>query len=104
MSYKIIPTKFLVEQVKTLDKKTKRIIYDKKELIKLNPFRFKEVHSKKYNHVFSVKLSSSNKAKRLIYLVLKDIVFLCFLLDRAKEYKDLERLFQKVKGDVKRKC
>lgn len=79
----IKPTKFLIEQIKELDNKTKRIIYDKKELIKINPFRYKRVHSKNYNHVFSVKFSSEREAKRLIYVVIKNIIFLCFILDIA---------------------
>ncbi len=101
MSYTIIPTKLLIEQVKKLDKKTRKIIHGKKELIKLNPYRYKKIRSKKYNHVFGVKLTSGNRAKRLIYLVLKDMVFLCFILDRDKNYKNLEKLFQKVEKDVK---
>ena len=96
MNYIIKSTKFLIEQVGKLDKKTRRVIFDKKELIKLNPFRYKKVHSKNYNHVFSVKLSSEGEAKRLIYVVLGNIVFLCFILDRSKEYKDLEKYFKKI--------
>lgn len=87
MNYDIIPTKFLLEQIKELDDKTKRIIYNKKELIKINPFRYKKVHSRYYRHVFSIKLTAERKAKRLIYVVLKDIIFLCFILDREKDYK-----------------
>ena len=79
----IKPTKFLIEQVKKLDNKTKKIIYDKKELIEINPFRYKKVHSNNYNHVFSVRLSSEREAKRLIYMIIRNIVFLCFILDIA---------------------
>jgi len=96
----IKPTKFLIKQVKELDKKTKKIVYDKKELIKINPFRYKKVHSKNYNHIFSVKLSSKREAKRLIYIVIKNIIFLCFILDRSKEYKDLEKYFKKIKNEL----
>ena len=100
MNFIIKPTKFLIEQVNGLDKKTKRIIYDKKELIKINPFRYKKVHSKNYNRVFSVKLSSGRDAKRLIYIVIRDIIFLCFILDRSKDYKDLEKYFKKIEKEL----
>jgi len=96
----IKPTKFLIEQVKKLDNKTKKIIYDKKELIKINPFRYKKVHSKNYNHVFSIRLSSEREAKRLIYVIIRDIVFLCFILDRSKGYKDLEKYFKKIEKEL----
>ena len=94
------PTKFLIEQVRVLDKKTRKIIFDKKELIKINPFRYKKVHSRNYNHVFSVKLSSKGEAKRLIYVVIRNIIFLCFILDRSRRYKDLERYFKKINNEL----
>jgi len=100
MIYTIIPTKFLLEQIKELDDKTKGIISNKKELIKINPFRYKKIHSKSYRHVFSVKLTPERKAKRLIYIVLKEVIFLCFILDRDKEYKDLEKYFKKVEKEI----
>ena len=98
----IKPSKFLIEQVKKLDNKAKKTIYDKKELIKINPFRYKKVHSKNYNHVFSVRLSSKREAKRLIYVVIKNIIFLCFILDRSKGYKDLEQYFKKIEDERKK--
>lgn len=97
----IKPTKFLIEQVKELDNKAKKTIYGKKELIKINPFRYKKVHSKNYNHVFSVKFSSEREAKRLIYVVIKNMIFLCFILDRSKGYKDLETYFKKIENELK---
>ena len=97
----IKPTKFLIEQVKKLDNKTKKILYDKKELIKINPFRYKKVHSNNYNHVFSIKFSSEREAKRLIYAVIRGIIFLCFILDRSKGYKDLEKYFKKIEDELK---
>lgn len=97
----IKPTKFLIGQIKELDNKTKKIVYNKKELIKVNPFRYKKVHSRDYNRIFSMKFSSGREAKRLIYVVIKNIIFLCFILDRSKEYKELERYFKKIEKELK---
>jgi hypothetical protein len=99
--FRIIPTKFLMTQIQCLDKKTKRIIHQKKELLKINPFRYKNIHSKQYNHVFRIKFTDCGEEKRLVYVVLKNIVFLCFVLDRSKKYKDLEKYFKKVKEEMR---
>lgn len=100
VEYSIVPTKFLIEQISELDDKTKKIIREKKELIKINPFRYKKVHTNSYHHVFSVKLTSKNESKRLIYIVLNNVVFLCFILDRSKEYKDLEKYLKKIGKEI----
>lgn len=101
MEFHIIPTRFLIEQVEEFDEKTKRVIKEKKELIKINPSRYKKVETEKYNHVFSVKLSSKGESKRLIYVVIKNIIFLCFVLDRSKGYKDIDRYFKKVENELR---
>ncbi|MBI2545697.1 hypothetical protein HYV81_00795 [Candidatus Woesearchaeota archaeon] len=101
MMFEIRTTKFLLEQVKDYDEKTKRIIFDKKELLKINPFRYKKVNTESYSHVFSIKLSHKAEAKRLVYIVLGNIVFLCFILDRSRGYKDLERYFRRIEKELR---
>ena len=100
MIFEIKATKFLLEQIKDYDDKTKKIIFDKKELLKINPFRYKKVHTESYRHVFSIKFSDKGEAKRLIYIVLGNVVFLCFILDRSKDYKDLERYFKRISSEI----
>ena len=48
MTYKIEALEIFREQIKNLDGKSKRIIEEKVQLIKENPFRFKKIHSRKY--------------------------------------------------------
>ena len=103
MTFDIKTTEFLLEQLKDYDDKTKRIIFDKKELLKINPFRYKKVHTESYNHVFSIKFSDKSESKRLIYVILGNIIFLCFILDRSKEYKDLEKYFRKIESEINQK-
>ena len=103
MIFEIKATKFLLEQIKSYDDKTKKIIFEKKELLKINPFRYKKVNAESYNHVFSIKFSDKAEAKRLVYLVLGNIVYLCFILDRSKNYKDLEKYFKKIEAEIKKK-
>jgi hypothetical protein len=103
MIFEIKATNFLLEQIKDYDDKTKWIIFDKKELLKINPFRYKKVRTQSYRHVFSIKLTPYGEAKRLIYIVLRNIVFLCFILDRSKDYKDLEKYFKKIENELYKK-
>ena len=47
MNYKIVFTEMIQKQIKNIDSKSKRIIHEKIQLIKENPFRNKKIHSKK---------------------------------------------------------
>jgi len=83
-------------QVKQLDRKTKRIIHDKIQLIKENPYRFKKVHSELYSKVFRVRLNIRRIETRLIYVVIEPNIILVCLLERKGEYKDLKKYLSKI--------
>jgi len=90
MKFQIIPTKKFLEQAKDLDEKTKRIVDDKLDLLKENPYRFKSLHYKKLK-LFRIRLNVQNRDIRLVYTVIKpDVILLCFI-ERKKDYKDLDK-------------
>lgn len=91
MSYSIKSLEFFKKQVEKLDSKSKRIIYDKIQLLKQNPYRYKRIHSKKYSKVFRIRFSIKGKETRLVYVIIKPNIILVCLLDRKKDYKDLEK-------------
>ncbi len=97
MSYQIKSLKYFKEQFDKLDEKSKRIIHKKIQLIKENPFRSKRIHSKSYSKVFRIRLKINFKEKRLIYVILSSNVILVCLLDRDKNYKDLEKYLSRLK-------
>lgn len=97
MSYYIVSTKEFKKQFDKLSEKSKRIIHEKVKLIKENPFRYKRVHSKLFSKVFRIRFSIEKKETRLIYVVLQPKIILVCLLDRKKDYKDLEKYLKKVK-------
>lgn len=90
MIFEIIPTKIFLEQLKDFDDKAKRIIKSKIELIKLNPYRYKRIHSKKFSKIFRIRLNVNNVEMRLIYVILETKIILVCFLRRDKGYKDLE--------------
>ncbi len=98
MSFNIIPLKQFNKQISKLDSKSRKLIYDKIQLIKENPYRYKAVHSKSYSKVFRVRLNLNKKETRLIYVVLQPNIVLVCLLDRKKDYKDLEKYLTGING------
>ncbi|MBS3157050.1 hypothetical protein J4442_02645 [Candidatus Woesearchaeota archaeon] len=97
MTYKIKALEKFNEQVINLDKKSKRIIEGKIQLIKENPFRFKKLHTKSYSRIFRVRLRIQSNDMRLIYAVIEPNIILICLLERKKDYKDLEKYLNNLK-------
>jgi len=97
MSYKVKALIRFREQIKKLDPKSKKIVYNKIQLIKENPFRYKKIYSKNVSRVFRVRLEIQSKEMRLIYAVIEPNVILVCLLDRKNDYKDLEKYLGKLK-------
>ena len=96
MTYRVKALGYFKEQVKKLDKKSRRIIYNKIQLIKENPFRYKKIHSENFSRVFRVRLEIQSKETRLIYTVTEPNIILVCLLDRKNDYKDLEKYISKL--------
>ena len=96
MSFKIEASEYLLKQLAKLDEKNKKLIAGKIELIKENPFHFKRIHSKKFSKVFRARLNLKGKEARLIYVVLEPNILLVCLLERKKNYRDLENYLSKI--------
>ncbi len=102
MNFEIKALSFFKEQVEELDAKSKRVIYDKIQLLKQNPYRYKKVHSKLYSRVFRIRLNIKSEETRLVYVVIEPNIILVCLLDRKKDYKDLEKYLSKINEELKR--
>ncbi len=90
MEYVLKPSHFFLEQIEDLSDKGARIVEDKLRLLKKNPFRFKRIEG--YNlFLFRIRFEDKRKEKRIIYAVDKPNVEILCILDRDKEYKDLQK-------------
>jgi mRNA-degrading endonuclease RelE of RelBE toxin-antitoxin system len=98
MKFEVISSVDFKKQFDELPEKYRKQIKKKVELIEQNPFRFKAIHSKLYSKVFRVRLNIEGKETRLIYVVLGSKIILVCLLDRSKEYKDLESYLSKIES------
>ena len=96
MNFRIKALGSFVSQVSKLDEKSKRRIREKIALIKENPFRFKRIYSKKFNKTFRIRLNLRGKETRLIYVVIEPNIIVVCLLERKKDYKDLEKYLLKI--------
>tara|TARA_Y100000310_G_C20546126_1_gene745655 strand:- start:631 stop:921 length:291 start_codon:yes stop_codon:yes gene_type:complete len=96
MKHKIIPSNTFIKQIEKIDINSKKIIHDKIQLIKENPYRYKKIHSKKFSRVFRVRFSINKQETRLIYVIIEPNIILVCLLDRGKDYKDLEKYLKKI--------
>lgn len=86
----------MVEQLNDLDEKSKKMVWEKIKLIEENPFHFKKIHSQRFRKVFRIRLSIQGKETRLIYVVLEPNIIIACLLERKRDYKDLEKYLKKI--------
>ncbi len=92
MKFKIKATEIFLEQVKKFKDKDKKLVKEKIELIRKNPYRFKRIHSKKFSRVFRIRLNLSGREMRLVYIVASaDIILVC-LLERKRNYLTLKNI------------
>ena len=94
MEYIIQPSHFFLEQIEELSDKAARIVEDKIRMLKINPFRFKRIEGQSL-FLFRIRFEDYQKEKRVIYLVDKPYVKILCILDRDKEYKDLQKYLEK---------
>ena len=101
MKFKIKFTFFIKNQLEELHIKTRKSLLSKIQLLKENPFRNKSLISHK--HLFRIRFIDINIEKRLIYSVRGEEVKLLFILNRKKNYKDLDVYMKKIKEEFKEK-
>jgi len=95
MEYVIIPSQFFLQQVEELSSEAAKLIEAKLKLAKINPFRNKRIQGHKL-FLFRIRFEDERREKRVIYLVDKPYIKVLCILDRDKEYKDLEKYLKKL--------
>src|SRR3989338_6409760 len=96
MTFAVKLSPVMVEQLNSMDDKSKKIIWEKIKLIEENPFHFKKTHSLRFRKVFRVRMSIQGRETRLIYVVLEPNIIIACLLERKRDYKDMEKHLKKI--------
>lgn len=96
MTFAVKLSPIIVEQLNSLDEKSKRLVWEKIKLIEENPFHFKKIHSQCFRKVFRVRISIQGKETRLIYIIIEPNIIITCLLNRKNDYKDLEKYLSKI--------
>ncbi|MFA6461187.1 MAG: hypothetical protein WCV90_02885 [Candidatus Woesearchaeota archaeon] len=95
MVFEIIPSKIFLKQLDDLSNEAKELIEKKIEILELNPSHFKRITGYKL-FLFRIRFENLRKEKRLVYLIDGPRVILLCILDRDKEYKDLENYLKQL--------
>lgn len=96
MTFEIKLSEVIVEQLNGLDEKSRKLIWEKIKLIEENPFHFKKIHSLRFRKVFRARMSIQGRETRLIYVVLEPNIIIACLLERKRDYKDMEKHLRKI--------
>jgi len=93
--FELKPTDFFLQQLDELSDEAVALIDEKLNLAKANPFRYKRIRGYSL-FLFRIRFEDRKKEKRVIYLVDKPFIKVLCILDRNKEYKDLEKYLKKL--------
>lgn len=93
MEFILEPSNFFLKQLANLDRKSSKILVKKLQMLKASPSRNKKL--KHQLNLFRIRFKENGKEKRLIYRVDKNRVKIICILDREKDYKDLDKLITK---------
>lgn len=96
MEYVLRPARLFLEQVGELSAEAAKLIEEKLNIVKTNPFHYKRIHGQNL-FLFRIRFEDNHKEKRVIYLVDKPYVDILFILDRDNEYKDLRRYLKRAR-------
>ena len=94
MRFKVKQTKLFSKQIDELTEKERKLVSDKIDLAKQNPFRFKKLVG--YKSTFEIKITINRGFSRLIYCVFsKDEITIMGIFKRKKDFKDFARYYKR---------
>lgn len=91
----IKPSYFFLEQLDSISDKAAKIIDEKLQLAKINPYRNKRIHEHNL-FLFRIRFEDNQKEKRVIYIIRRPFIKVLCIIDRDKEYKNLKKYLKKL--------
>ncbi len=97
--YILKPRKFFLSQIDGLTNEEKKLVAEKLELVKLNPFRYKSLSVPGLTKVFEIKITLSGLYSRVIYTVQGQEIKIECIINRKNDFKDLLKLLFKARQE-----
>lgn len=92
LGFELVATTYFKGQFDSLALSDRKKIQQRLSLAKENPYRNKAVHSFRFGRLFRIRLEIGKKERRVIYAVIGSKLVVAGMLDRGKDYEDLEKL------------
>lgn len=92
MTHVLKPSKVFLNQISGLPVNERRLIAEKLELAKLNPFRNKALHVPGLTKVFEIKITLAGLYSRIVYTLEGNEIRVECIINRKNDFKDLMKL------------
>ncbi len=99
MNYVLCPSKVFLSQLPKFNEQEKRLILEKLELVKLNPFRYKSLYAPGLTKTFEIKLTLQGIYSRLIYWIEGNEIKIAGVIARKNDFKDLLKLLYEARQE-----
>ncbi|MDP2717647.1 MAG: hypothetical protein Q8P02_02805, partial [Candidatus Micrarchaeota archaeon] len=99
MKHSLKPSRLFLKQVRELNEQERRLVAEKLELAKLNPFRYKALHGPGLTKVFEIKATLDGLYSRIIYFLDGPEIKIAGIINRKNEFKDLMRLLYEARRE-----
>ncbi len=98
-SYILNFSKLLLEQVSVFSTDEQRLVLQKLELAKLNPFRYKTLTVPGLTKVFEIKITLGGIYRRVVYTVQGNEIRVECIIDRNNDFRDLVKLLYEARKE-----
>jgi len=95
----LIPSRFFLSQIKEFNAEEKKLIGQKLELAKINPFRYKSINVPGMTKVFEIKITLNGLYRRIIYSISGEDIRIECIINRKDDFKDLVKFIFKAENE-----
>ncbi len=92
-------SKLLLKQVQKFSADERRLVLEKLELAKFNPFRYKSLNVPGFTKVFEIKITLAGLYRRVVYTVRGNEIRAECIIDRNNNFRDLLKLLYEARKE-----
>lgn len=99
MTYSLLPSRQFLNQVSQLTESERRLVAQKLQLAKLNPFRYKSLSVPGLTKVFEIKITLQGLYSRIVYFLVGRTIRVAGIVNRKNDFRDLMTLLYKARQE-----